>query len=262
MAFDLTSRTALISGAGAPNGIGMATARLLGQMGASVYLTGASARVLERAGELRTEGIDAQATPADLTIIGDVRSLCERVIAHLGGLDILVNNAGMTSVTSPAQQVGEIGGLSEVSETQFEMALHRNVTTAYSLSRAVIPTIRQSTAGRIVMVASVTGGVMAMRGQVPYAAAKAGLIGLTRALALDEADASVTVNAVAPGWITTDSQTDHERVQGLSTPIGRSGRADEIAAAIAWLCIIEASYITGQTIVVDGGNSITEERTL
>lgn len=262
MAFDLTSRTALITGAGAPNGIGMATARLLGQMGARVYLTGASARVLERADELRTEGIDAQATPADLTIISDVGSLCERVIAHLGGLDILVNNAGMTSVTSPAQQVGEIGGLSEVSEAQFEMALQRNVTTAYSLSRAVIPAIRQSTSGRIVMVTSVTGGLMAMRRQVPYAAAKAGLIGLTRALALDEASANVTVNAVAPGWIATDSQTDHERVQGLSTPIGRSGRADEIAAAIAWLCTTEASYVTGQTIVVDGGNSIAEERAI
>ena len=260
MTFDLTSRTALISGAGAPNGIGMATARLLGEMGARVYLTGASARVLDRAEELRTEGIDAHASSADLTVVNDVRDLTERVIERFAGLDILVNNAGMTSIANPAEQVGEIGGLSEVPESLFEQAIQRNVTTAYSLSRATITALRQSPAGRIVMVTSVTGAFMAMRNQVPYAAAKAALIGLTKSLALDEAAGAITVNAVAPGWIATESQTAHERAQGLRTPAGRSGRASEIGAAIAWLCTTEASYITGQTIIVDGGNSIDEER--
>jgi 3-oxoacyl-[acyl-carrier protein] reductase len=120
--------------------------------------------------------------------------------------------------------------------------------------------MKQRRWGRIVMVSSVTGPVMAMRGDVAYAASKAGMIGLTRALAVDTADAGITVNAVAPGWIATGSQTPAEANEGHYTPAARSGRADEVAAAIAWLCTPGASYITGQCLTVDGGNSIAEER--
>ena len=260
MPFDLTNRSALITGAGAPGGIGMASARLLGHMGARLYLTGASPRVLDRAQELRDEGIDAEASSADLTDQLEVADLVERVMTRFGGLDILVNNAGMTSVARPADDTGEIGGLDAVSPLDFERAIQRNLTSAFSLTRALMPTLRTSSGGRVVMVTSVTGSLMAMRAQVPYAAAKAGLVGLTRALALDEAAAGVTVNAVAPGWIATESQTEHERRQGLASPMGRSGRAEEVAGAVAWLCSAEASYITGQTLVVDGANSIAEER--
>lgn len=260
MAFELTNRRALITGAGAPRGIGMASARLLGEMGARIYLTGASPRVLERAAELRDEGIDAHASSADLTDIDQVDELHRRVLEQFGTLDILVNNAGMTSVEQPVEETGEIGDISQVTERDFEQALTRNLTTAFSITRALMPSIRTSSAGRIVMIASVTGGLMAMRGQVPYGAAKAGLIGLVRAIALDEAPHGVTVNAVAPGWIATESQTEHEHLQGLRAPMGRSGSAVEVAGAIAWLCSAEASYITGQSVVVDGGNSIAEER--
>jgi 3-oxoacyl-[acyl-carrier protein] reductase len=114
--------------------------------------------------------------------------------------------------------------------------------------------------GRIVMVASVTGPVMAMRAESAYAAAKAGMVGLARSLAVDFAPDGVTVNAVAPGWIATGSQTAHEREQGLGTPMRRSATADEVASAIAWLCTPGAAYTTGQCLVVDGGNSIAEER--
>ena len=110
------------------------------------------------------------------------------------------------------------------------------------------------------MVSSVTGAVMAMRNDVAYSAAKAGMLGLTRALALDEAEFGITVNSISPGWIATGSQTEHEATQGRATALGRSGTALEVGACIAWLCSIEASYITGQNIVIDGGNSIAEER--
>ncbi|MDQ1736973.1 MAG: 3-oxoacyl-[acyl-carrier protein] reductase, partial [Pseudonocardiales bacterium] len=134
-----------------------------------------------------------------------------------------------------------------------------NLDTAFLATRAALPAITAG-AGRVVMVASVTGPVMAMRADPVYAAAKAGMVGLVRALALDVAVRGVTVNAVAPGWVATGSQTPHEHQQGLRTPIGRSATSAEIAGAVVFLASPAASYITGRCLVVDGGNSIAEER--
>jgi 3-oxoacyl-[acyl-carrier protein] reductase len=110
------------------------------------------------------------------------------------------------------------------------------------------------------MISSVTGGLMAMRNQPVYAAAKAAIVGLTKSIALDEARYGVTCNAVLPGWIATDTQSKHEAIQGERTPFGRSGTVDEIAGLVTYLASKSAAYLTGQAIVVDGGNSIAEER--
>jgi 3-oxoacyl-[acyl-carrier protein] reductase len=142
----------------------------------------------------------------------------------------------------------------------WQAALARNLTTAFLVTKAAMPDMISRGWGRIIMVASLTGPVMAIRADVGYASAKAGMIGLTRATAVDVAGHGITVNAVAPGWIATGSQTPEERDQGMATPAGRSGTPGEVAAAVAWLASPGSSYITGQYLVVDGGNSIAEQR--
>lgn len=164
----------------------------------------------------------------------------------------------MTSVANPAGR--ESASLEDMSIESWRASIARNLDSLFYLTKAALPHIRKSEAGRIINITSVTGPVMAMRNEIGYASAKAAVTGFTRALALDEAGRGITVNAIAPGWIATDSQSEHEREQGLKSPMRRSGKPEEIASAILWLASKEASYITGQTIVMDGGNSIAEER--
>jgi 3-oxoacyl-[acyl-carrier protein] reductase len=256
--FDLTGRVALITGAGSPTGIGFATARLLAQMGAAVEVAATTQRSDERASELLSEGLRAHGSHADLTDPAAAAALVDGARERWGRLDIVVNNAGMTSVASPGS--AEAGDALELDAQAWRASMARNLDSAFYVSRAALPFMRDAGWGRIVMVSSVTGPVMAMQGEAAYAAAKAGMVGLARSLALDFAPVGITVNAVAPGWIATGSQTDHEREQGLRTPMRRSATADEVASAIAWLCTPGAAYTTGQCIVVDGGNSIAEER--
>ena len=128
------------------------------------------------------------------------------------------------------------------------------------MTRAVAGLMQSAGYGRVVNVSSVSGPVAAYAGDVAYHAAKAGVVGLTRATAIDTAAAGITVNAVAPGWIDTASASDYEREMGAATPVGRSGTADEVAYAIAFLAGEGASYITGQLLTVDGANSVSEER--
>jgi len=248
--FRLDSLKALVTGAGDASGIGFAAAKALKELGAEVFITSTSDRIYKRAEELGAKGFIA-----DLTSESDVQAL----ESQISSLDILVNNAGMTSVTSPAGP-NEATDISQVSLEALQKGMSRNLETAFLATKYFLPKIRKSQSGRIIMISSLTGPVMAMRNQPVYATAKAALIGLTKSIALDEAKYGITCNAILPGWIATDSISESEKSQGLSVPMGRGGRADEIASAITWLATPGASYITGQTIIVDGGNSIKEER--
>ena len=148
----------------------------------------------------------------------------------------------------------------DIPEADWRDGLRRNLDSAFFMSRAAIPHMRALGFGRIVFVTSITGPVMAMRGEAAYAAAKAGMVGLMRSIAIDEAPHGITANAVAPGWIDTGAQTPEESNEGDYVPLARSGSPNEVAAIIASLCTPGSAYTTGQVIAVDGGNSVGEER--
>lgn len=249
-------RVALVTGAGSPTGIGFACARLLGREGGAVAVTSTTERIYERSAELVAEGVDAAGFVADLADLAAAETLVAAVLERFGRVDVLVNNAGMVQTGHPEDLEG--GLVAELDAERFARDLSLNLGTAFNASRAVLPGMLERGYGRIVMVSSVTGPIATNPQNAGYAAAKAGMDGLMRTIALECGRDGVTCNSVLPGWIATGSQLDEEDVAGRNTPLGRSGTPEEIAAAVLFLASEEAGYVTGHAMIVDGGNTIQE----
>ncbi|MGZ8309349.1 MAG: 3-oxoacyl-[acyl-carrier-protein] reductase [Rhodoplanes sp.] len=240
--FDLTGRTALVTGA--TGGIGGAIARALHAQGASVALSGTKSDRLDAlAGEL---GERAHAVRCDLADRAQVEALLPQAEAALGQVDILVNNAGLTRDNL----------FMRLKDEEWDDVIAVDLTAAFRLARAAVRGMMRRRFGRIIGIASIVG-VTGNAGQGNYAAAKAGMIGMSKALALEVASRGITVNCVAPGFVTTamtDALTEKQREAALArVPAGRLGVAADIAAAVVYLASAEAAYMTGQTLHVNGG---------
>ena len=245
----VAGRVALVTGAGAPGGIGFAIAQALAAAGARVAVTATSARIHDRG-----KAIGGMSHIADLTDPAQVTGLFQAVEAGLGPVEILVNNAGMVQTGKRVKR----GQLADWSDKDWAHHMALNINTTFHCCRAALPGMAARGYGRIVNISSVTGPVVTIDGSSAYATAKAAVTGMTRSIALEYGAKGVTCNAVLPGWIATESSSPGEIRAGKRTPAGRPGTPAEVAACALFLASDEASYVTGAMLVVDGGNTLQE----
>src|SRR5579862_7064711 len=241
----LSGRAALVTGAS--QGIGRACALKLSQSGATVALAARGQEKLQAlADEIAAAGGKAAAFPLDVGDEEQIKSTIKAVIAQLGKIDILVNNAGITR-----DQL-----VMRMKRADWDAVLQTNLTSAYLCIQQVIPSMLKQRWGRIINITSVFGQ-MGQAGQANYAASKAGLIGLTMAIAREVGSRNITCNAVAPGFIetamTATLSDEFKQTAVKQIPLGRVGTPEDVAAAVAFLASDDASYITGHVLSVNGG---------
>ena len=240
--FDLSNKCALVTGAS--GGIGGAIAKALYSQGSKVALSGTRVEPLRALAE--ELGDRAYVVPCNLSDVDAVKALSKTAADQMGGIDILVNNAGITRDNL----------FMRMSDEDWQQVLDINLTSTMHLMKSVMRTMMKQRFGRIINITSIVG-VTGNAGQVNYAASKAGMIGMTKSFAQEIASRGITANCIAPGFIETamTSELPETVIKNMlgSIPQGRMGKADEIAATVAFLASNEASYITGQTLHVNGG---------
>jgi 3-oxoacyl-[acyl-carrier protein] reductase len=247
----LTDQVAVVTGAA--RGIGRGIASILAEEGARVVLCDLDAELAEStATSLREQGLDAIAVTADVTDRTSVEAMASRVIAEHRRIDILAANAG---IYPPAE-------LAAIDDALWDRVMDVNVKGAVHAVQACMATMVSRGYGRIVLSSSITGPVTGQVGFAPYGASKAAMLGFIRSAAVELATSGVTVNAVLPGNVTTpgfaDTSEEHQRRMLASIPMGRYAEPEEIGWAVRFLASPEAAYITGQTLIVDGGQVLPE----
>lgn len=243
---DLTGKTAIITGAS--RGIGAEIARKLAAAGAKIVVnySGSQEKAEAVVQEIKADGGEAIAVKANVSDADAVKALVEETMQAFGSIDILVNNAGITRDNL----------MMRMKDDEWDDVINTNLKGVFICTKAVTRQMMKQRAGRIINIASIVG-VMGNAGQANYVAAKAGVIGLTKTTARELASRNITANAVAPGFITTDMTDklgdDIQKAMLGQIPLGRFGKPEEVAKAVLFLASDDSSYMTGQTLHLDGG---------
>jgi len=246
--FNLNGKVAIVTGAG--HGIGREIALLLAKSGAKIAVIDVSDKVFEVLKDVEALGQEGLAIKCDVSNSGEVEEAVRKIVEKFNRIDILVNNAGIYPFKP----------LIEMTEQEWDKVLGVNLKGVFYFTRAVMPKMIERRRGKIINIASIAGSVVGFANLTHYSASKAGIVGFTRALALEVAQYGINVNAVSPGPILTPGtrvlgEETYEQIR-KSIPLGRWGRPEEVANLVLFLASDESDFITGQNIIIDGGYTI------